>query len=296
MVERVTVAVDGGTASEAALSWVIDRAKTVKMYLEITSVVGLDSELPVPDDPHFHTPFEDALASAQHRVQTEAPGLAVTTKLRHGIPYEALVNASMHADLLVIGTNKTSPLVGIMHGTLPLKVAGRSECTTIVVPANWQRSDGPVVAGWVDDPTAEAALDFAAEEAARRQAALVVVNTWVTPPLSPMDGAGSALLVEELVSANRELLGSAIQRIQHDYPALNVTPHTQAGSAAVAIVRAAAHAALVVVGSRGRGAIAGFFLGSVSHDVLLNMPAPVAVVPRKEEPIDVYPDLVDDDV
>ena len=296
MLERVTVAVDGGPASDAALAWVIDRAKTVEMQLEITSVVGLDSDLPIPDDPEFRTPFENALANARQTVQAEMPGLAVTTKLRHGFPHEALVNASMHADLLVIGTNRTSPLAGIIHGTVPLKVAGRSECTTVVVPANWKPSDGDVIAGWVDDPTAETALDFAAEEAARRHVTLVVVHTWLAPPLSPMDGAASAILVEELASANYAQLAGATERIQQERPALTVSQHTQAGSAAVAIVRAATDASLVVVGSRGRGAIAGFFLGSVSHDVLLNMPAPVAVVPRKAEPIDVYPDLVDEDI
>lgn len=296
MVERVILAVDGGPASDAALAWVVDRAATEKMHLEITSVVGLDSELPVDDDPAFRTPFEDALARAEQTVRTEAPDLAITTKLRHGVPHEALVAASRHADLLVIGTNKTSTLAGIVHGTLPLKVAGRSECTTIVVPANWKPSSGPVVAGWVDDPAAEAALDFAAEEASRRRTALTVVNAWTTPPLAPMDGAASALVVEQLIETNRQLLAGAVHRIERAHPGLTVAQHSRAGSATVAIVRAATNAALVVVGSRGRGAIAGFFLGSVSHDLLLNMPAPVAVIPRKEEPVDVYPDLVDDDI
>jgi nucleotide-binding universal stress UspA family protein len=296
MVERVTVAVDGGAASGAALAWVIDRAKTVTMYLEITSVVGLDSDLPSGEDSGYRTPIEEAVADAEARVHAEAAGLAVTTKLRHGVPHEALVAASRHADLLVIGTNKTSPLAGIVHGTLPLKVAGHSECTTVVVPFDWKPSTGTVVAGWVDDPTAEAALDFAAEEAARRATTLAVVSTWTTPPLSAMDSAGSALLVEQVVAANAQLLAGAVHRVQRAHPALTVTQHTQAGSPAVAIVRAAENAVMVVVGSRGRGAIAGFLLGSVSHDLLLNMPAPVAVVPRKEEPIDVYPDLVDDDI
>lgn len=296
MVERVILAVDGGPASDAALAWVVDRAATLTMDLEITSVVGLDSELPVSDDPAFRTPFEEALARAVQTVRSTLPKLAVATKLRHGVPHEALVAASRHADLLVIGTNKTSALAGIVHGTLPLKVAGRSECTTIVVPANWKPSHGPVVTGWIDDPTAEAALDFAAEEASRRGATLTVVSTWTTPPLSPMDGASSALIVEQLIEANRRLLADALHRVERAHPELTVVQQSRAGSASVAIVRAAANAALVVVGSRGRGAIAGFFLGSVSHDVLLNMPAPVAVLPRKEEPVDVYPDLVDDDI
>jgi len=296
MVERVTVAVDGGPASRAALAWAIHRARTVKLYLEITAVVGLDADLPGGDESAYRTPLEDALEEARAAVRAEAPHVAVTTKLRHGVPHEALIRASLHCDLLVIGTNKTSPVAGIVHGTLPLKVAGRSECITVVVPFDWEPSEGAVVAGWVDDPTAEDALDFAADEAARRDATLCVVSTWTVPPLSPMDSAGSALLVEQIIAASTQLLSGATQRVRLAHPSLTIAQRTQAGPAAVAIVQAAAGAALVVVGSRGRGAIAGLLLGSVSHDLLLNMPAPVAVVPRKEEPVDVYPDLVDDDV
>ena len=296
MAERVTVAVDGGPASEAALAWVIDRAKDVELYLEITTVVGLDSDLPDSTEDDYRSPLEKALLNAKTTVEAAVPHLAVTTKIRHGLPHEALVNASRHTDLLVIGTNKTSPIVGIVHGTLPLKVAGQAECTVVVVPVNWQPAVGVVVAGWSDDATAEVALDFAAEEAARRKEGLVIIHTWSAPPAASMDGGTPAIVVEELIAVNRQLLADATHRIQHLHPDVTVTQGMHAGSAAVAIVRAASDASLVVIGSRGRGAIAGFFLGSVSHDVLLNMPAPVAVISKKHEPVDVYPDLVDEDI
>lgn len=296
MVERVTVAFDGGPASDAALAWAIDRAGSLKVYLEITAVTGLDSELPEGAETQYRNRYEDALAQAEARVRAAVPDASVTTKLRHGLPAEALIAASRHTDLLVIGTNKTSAIAGIVHGTLPLKVAGQADCTTVVVPADWKPKAGLVVAGWADDPTAEAALDFAAREAARRHAELAIVHTWSAPPTSPMDASASAVVVEELIAANRQLLADAAHRVAVAHPDITVTQGMHAGSAAVAIVRASANASLVVVGSRGRGAVASFFLGSVSHDVLLNMPAPVAVVPRKHEPVDVYPDLVDEDL
>ena len=296
MVERVIVAVDGGPASDAALAWVIDRARTVNMEVELTSVVGVDLDLPVGDGVDFRTPYERALAQAEATITAALPELVVTTKVRHGIAREALILASQHTDLLVIGTNKTSPIVGIMHGTLPLKIAGQSWCATVVVPFDWKPREGAVVVGWVDDPTAEAACEFAVTEASRRHTTLTVVHAWSMPPVAPMDAPAAAVLADTVLSADRRLLAETTHQLKLTHPDVKINETVEAGSAAVAIVRAAHDAALVVVGSRGRGAVVGFFLGSVSHDVLLNMPAPVAVIPHKREPIDVYPELVDEDL
>lgn len=295
MPENITVAVDGGPASDAALRWVIDRGRSVDIQLEITSVAELDAAIASPDGAvGGHT--EQVLTSALESVEAELPGIVVTTRIRHGKAHEELIHASRRADLLVIGTNKTSPIVGIMHGTLPLKVAGQSECTTVVVPFDWMPRGGAVVVGWVDDATAESALEFAAAEASRRTVPLTVVHTWHMPPVAPVDGAAAAVLIDKLVSSDHQVFADALRRVKVAHPELEVTERLEAGSAAVAIVRAAEAAGLAVVGSRGRGALAGFFLGSVSHDVLLNMPAPVAVIPHKREPIDVYPELVDEDL
>ena len=280
MVEKVIVAVDGGAASDAAVEWVIDRARSVDMELEITAVVRFDSELPEGTADVFRGRYDDALARARERVTSAAPNVAVTTFVRRGTPHESLINAGNEADLLVIGSDKPARLPGIMHGTIPLKIAGQARCVTVVVPVKWTPGPGKVVAGWNDDPLAEEALTFAAVEASRTGSELSIVHTWsaaVAPPEAPI------AVMEQLVGANRQLLADAARRTADRFPSLNVTHLLQAGSAAVAIVRAAQGASLVVVGSHGRGAVAGFFLGSVSHDVLMNLPAPVAVVPKHPE-------------
>lgn len=293
MAEKVIVAVDGGPASEAALEWVIDRAKTVELQLELTTVIPSDL---MEDLPGYRSPYKDALEQAKTRATAALPDLTITTKVRRGDPRKNLIGASRHTDLLVLGTNKTTPIVGIMHGTLPLKVAGQAECATVVVPVTWRPNAGKVVVGWSDDETAEEALHFAAREASRLEVGLTIVHAWTAPAAGPMDGSASVVLVDELIQTNRALLADAAHRTQAAFPGLPITQGLHGGSAAVAIVRAASDASLVVVGSRGRGAVAGFFLGSVSHDVLLNMPAPVVVIPKKEEHLEVYPELVDEDL
>ena len=282
MSERVTLAVDGGPASRAATAWVSERARSSALSVEVTAAIGIDTELPFGADRDYRNHFEDAVYTARQTLIDDIPDLDVSTRLRRGLPFAALAAASRDADLLVIGTNKTSPIVGILHGTLPLKLAGHVTCPVVVVSASWSRKSGPVVVGWTDDATADMALNLAADEADRLSSPLVIVHSWSVPHPSDLNADRTKVIRELRKASRREVLLHAAARTRVVHPTLHIKEELVEGSAAVAVVRAAREASLVVVGSRGRGAITGMFLGSVSHDVLLNMPAPVVVVPSPE--------------
>lgn len=283
--ERVTVAVDGGQASDAALAWVVDRARTTEISLEITTVLNTSWIRKLGTEAEYRKHHEDLLERAKQTVFGALPDLTVKAIVRRGVPHEALIDATRSIDLLVVGTNKTPPLVGVMHGTLPLKVAGQAECTTVVVPVGWHPTTGIVVVGWTDDTTADRALELAAKEAAHHGVGLKIVHTWGVPPATSADQP--TVVMEKFIAARRALLTKTADRIRLSHPTVPITTEFKGGSAAVALVLAGTDASLVVVGSRGRGSVAGFFLGSVSHDVLLNMPAPVAVVPKDENVVNV---------
>ena len=295
MVERVTVAVDGGPASSAALAWVIDRARTVEMTIELTTIINADSERQPDGQPGSSVQRTTALEEATQRVRAALPHVVVIPRTRWGHPHEALLDSSRRSNLVVIGTHGTSPVAGLTHATLPLKIAGRSACTTVVVPAGWEPRSGPVVVGWADDPTADAALAFAAREAERRGVALTIVHGWTAPAAATVNYLSSAVAIEGLEMTNRDQLQRAAADIRLAFPSVVVTEELEPGPAAAALLDDATEASLVVVGSRGRGPLAGLLLGSVSHSVLLAMPAPVAVVPR-EGAIDVYPELLEEDL
>lgn len=62
------------------------------------------------------------------------------------------------------------------------------------------------------------------------------------------------------------------------YPDVPVQQRLMRGSPAGVLVEESKTAQLVVVGARGRGALAGLLLGSVSHAVLQHAHAPVAIL------------------
>lgn len=295
MPEKVIVAVDGGEASDAALEWVIERSKRALLDLELTAVVDTE-RIPTGSIANYRSLYETILRKAASRVTEASSRVQPTQLVRQGTPAKALIAASANADLLVIGTNKTGRLAGITHGTLPLRVAGRSRCVTVVVPVGWHPRGTGVVAGWDDNDTGDLALDFAAKEAQLLGSPLTIVHSWPVPPAMGVDPASSAILFQDVIDAHRTALSLAAERIHAAHPDLEIREQFEPSPASLAIVHVAEGAELVVVGTHGRGALGSLILGSVSHDVLMNMPAPVAVVPYPEEPITVLPEILEEDL
>lgn len=139
---------------------------------------------------------------------------------------------------------------------------------------------GCVVVGTDGSDCARLALRFAAHEASVRQCPLVVVRAWalttaprpaggepgVVPPLTAFEDAVMRAIEAEL----RDELG--------DDPGCELRPMPVHDSAADALVEASRTAAVVVVGSRGLGTVAGLLLGSVSEHLVHHAKGPVTVV------------------
>jgi nucleotide-binding universal stress UspA family protein len=145
--------------------------------------------------------------------------------------------------------------------------------------------EGLIVVGVDGSEPARIALGFALEEAAKRVARVLVV-TAVQPPEYWALNSGVIVapsndqlerLIEAAGRATRETVAEAVRDAGSIVPVETLVVR---GNPAKVLLDQAAGADLLVVGHRGRGAIASACLGSVSLQCVLYANCPVVVVRR----------------
>ena len=141
-----------------------------------------------------------------------------------------------------------------------------------------------VVVGIDGSAGARAALRFAAEEAVQRRLPLRIVCAWEAPAGTYV-GEAFAPTADGFVEAEHhaeEVLRTALERV-----AVGAAVETEAlaveGNPAQVLLEQARDAALLVVGSRGRGAAASLLLGSVSQKLAHHAPCPLVIVPTPDD-------------
>lgn len=125
-----------------------------------------------------------------------------------------------------------------------------------------------------DSPESLAAADWAADEALRWEGRLLLVHGWaLDSPLEPVLAASHAEQDEA-----RRMLEVLRGRLLERHPSLDVRVDVVADGPVGALLEASERADLLVLGSRGLGAVAGFLLGSVSLQVVAHAGCPVVLV------------------
>jgi nucleotide-binding universal stress UspA family protein len=134
------------------------------------------------------------------------------------------------------------------------------------------------------------AVEWAARETVLRQEALRIVSVPMLPPRMSPDPTGLETTGGILHEDAKRALAGATERVAQTEPGLAVTTEVLAGAPAQALLKAAADASLMVVGSRGAGGFAAMILGSVSRYLATHAPCPVVV--SREETMAVHREIV----
>lgn len=139
---------------------------------------------------------------------------------------------------------------------------------------------GTIVVGIDGSPSAERALDWAIEQAVREGRQLTLANgvdpagsAWVDPA-----SADHRAVLDALSQDGVTLLDQTRARLAERAPGLAVHRAVWMADPRVTLMKLAEDAAMVVVGSRGRGPVRSLLLGSVSAAVSHHAPCPVVVV------------------
>ncbi|MEY9931390.1 nucleotide-binding universal stress UspA family protein [Catenulispora sp. GP43] len=139
----------------------------------------------------------------------------------------------------------------------------------------------PVVVAYDQTPHSKRALAEAAREAASRGTDLRIVHAYTTDERLPMGPFTTVVPTPGFEQTSRhdaeEILEEVAAQTKDEYPALAIETRAVPGDAPRAILAEASTAALLVVGSRGRGGFSGLLLGSTSQRVLADAPCPVIV-------------------
>jgi nucleotide-binding universal stress UspA family protein len=227
-----------------------------------------------------------------------APDVRGRAVVEVGTPVDVLVEASRRADLVVVGTRGRGDLSAAWLGSVSTAVAAHAFSPVVIVRGDRRPAPGPsfpIVVGVDGSAASERAVEVAATVAAQTGARLEIVAVWTAPAV---DGRMPALAsdlstgVDVLSSAARvhaeQAADEAVAQVRRSRPDVHVRRIVLEGYPAKVLAEAAEGAALLVVGSRGRGAFRGLVLGSVSHGAAHRAACPVMVVrapmgPRRQE-------------
>jgi nucleotide-binding universal stress UspA family protein len=270
----VTVGTDGSKPSLRAVDWAAREATARGLPLRIVSV----PELPTRTCTHHAR----ALNSAAERAAAQQPGLVIDPRLLSGHPAQVLVESSADAAMLVVGSWGAGTLSARFLGSVSQDVATQARCPVVVVREQATPARREIVVGIGDLDQAGRALEFAFEEAALRDAAVVAVHAWswylpTTGRLASMDPAERAVLNTCCLSPDiSDRLGDMVGRWRDRYPGVPAEVKIPRGLPGRALTTASTRADLVVLGRwPARRPSSG--VRSVTHTVLHHAHAPVAV-------------------
>lgn len=279
MAENIIIGVDGSEQSRIALAWGLKRATERGASVELLHVAD-DSFL--SESVAFLSEAQKASEEMLEAERSYARSLGFEGPLSGsavvGHPIVEVEVASKRADLLVLGAHAGSKWSGSFFGTRAVKIAAVAHCPVAVIPTteNAEATRG-IVVGLDGSSAAHTAIEYAAAEASRRGTSLTAVYAWM-PPLTPgLEYLWSEELIESQRDAAQEAISIGVSGLSERYPDLTINQEIVQSAPVSALLQIGADAELLVVGSRGRGAISRLLLGSVSHGVLQALPCPVIV-------------------
>lgn len=284
----VVVAIDDAGSAGDAVDWASAEAATRGCPLRVVHAF----RPPLPADPYGvippvdslltgRTAAESILREAVARARSVASDLEVSARLLSGTPVRALLDEAVGARLLVLGNRGLCGLRALLARSVTVQVAAHVSCPVVVIrppqgagDPGWSRPR--VVVGVDARGSCTPAVGFAFQAARQRGIPLTAVHAWTPDPPADLEAiSGPRTMAEVLAGRTVE---HALDRWRSEFADVPLGTTLVPGDPVHALVAESRGAALLVVGSRGRGHVLGTMLGSVSQSVLHHGHSPLAII------------------
>ena len=283
MTKQITVGYDGSGPSAEAVLWAAAEAGALGARLRVVSCyqIPLAGETiggwaPTEAYATLMDGCRDALAEIKAFVDQATPGLDVVLEASAGPATTALLDNLNPEDLLVVGASGHEGAAAFWLGSTPRHLVRHSPCPVVVVHGAASRGRPDRVVVGVDGSAAsERALHWAGDEADRHGVPLLVVHAWMYPYLAVDSSSSQARDLTNIDAAC--LLDIAVESARERFAA-EVTGELVESGPVTALLETVRDGDLLVIGSRGRGAIAGNLFGSTVNTVLDRCAVPTVVV------------------
>lgn len=288
MTKQITVGYDGSVPSSEAVLWAAAEANSRAARLRIVSCF----EIPYAGETFGGWAATEAYASIMERTRSAlaeiqtvvaeaTPGIEIVTEASAGPAALALLDNTDPDDLVVVGASSHEGAAAFWLASTPRHLVRHSPCPVVVVRGTASRGrPDRVVVGIDGSPASQRALQWAGDEADRHHVSLLVVHGWMYTYLGDgptssqardLTNVDAACLLDRAVESAREQFGSEVagQLVER--------------GPATALLETVRDGDLLVMGSRGRGALAARLFGSTVNTVLDRCAVPVVVVRGADE-------------
>lgn len=285
----IVVGVDGSPAADLAADWAATTARIEHRPLVLAHSSGLGSAVramlsvgePAVDVDALSTATRTAgsevLARALQRATELAPDVDVRQVLDEGDARQLLLDLATAAHCVVVGSRGRGGIASLLLGSVSLTVSTRAACPVVVV----RHAPGTGHAGVLVDvdgtPDSTAAVEFAYRTASEHAWPLTVLS--VVWDAARDHGDNRILDGDPTADDVRLTVAEALAGMREKYPDVDDEVLLVAGLRDQEILRASPGRALVVVGSRRRGAWDALLHGAVVSTVVEHAASNVAVVP-----------------
>lgn len=218
------------------------------------------------------------LQSARQAAESEFTDLPITATDIDRPADEALTELSHVARLIVLGSDEVRLGTALLMGSTTTAVATHSMCPVVAFRGETTTpTKQPILVGIDHDHDGQVAATAAFELADRLGVGVIAVHTW-----SKRRPAGEVNLPfmidwDEFEHDEQQHLSERLAPLIGLYPGVEVKELVDPDKPSRALLRSARQAQLVVVGSRGRGLLAGAFLGSTGLNLLHHSAIPVMI-------------------